>query len=366
MKVTIATGLYPPEIGGPATHTVLLESKMPQFGHEISVVPFRVSREYPKGIRHLHYFWQVYRAAKGHDIIFAQDVLSVAWPAYLASRLRRVKFVVRVPGDYAWEQSAQRFGVTDDIDMFQTKRYGFKIELLRFLQKAVVRRADAVVTPSRYFERLVVGWGIKPQNIKTIYNGVNLDIKPAGVQPVAHLQIVSAGRLVPWKGFDLLIKIMETLPAWQLVILGDGPDKDRLQSLAKEHGVQSRVHFLGSVSREEVFGWCKASTVFVLNSRFESFSYQIVEAMASGAPVVTTAVGSLPELITDGQEGRLLMSDDKDAFTKAILSTLNDKAAWGMRTRAAKEKAQVFSVEKTCASFDQLFRTLCNEKPYGN
>ena len=341
MKVLIATGLYPPEIGGPATYTVLLEKELPIRGHEVIVVPFSLSRKYPRILRHFHYCLLVMLKSREVKVIFAQDVFSVGFPALVAARLLGKRFFVRVPGDYAWEQASQRYGVEETIDEFQTKHYSLKIELLRFFQRLVVRSADVVITPSEYFKVLVTGWGVDSKKIHTIYNGVDLLIDTVSVTKPASLTMVSAGRLVPWKGFATLISVMRDLPSWNLVILGDGPDKERLLIQAQEMGVANRVHLLGSVTRSEV------ADAFVLNTEFESFSYQIVEAMAAGVPVITTNVGSLPELLTNGREGLLLRPSDEQGICDAVRSVITEKTLWKQRTQAAQRKAEQFSIRNT-------------------
>lgn len=93
---------------------------------------------------------------------------------------------------------------------------------------------------------------------------------------------------------------------------------------------------------------------FVLNTKFESFSFQIVEAMAAGVPIITTNVGSLPELIESRREGILLEPDDLDGFNESIKSVVADKTLWHDRVQQAKQKAQQFSIERTVESLCQL------------
>ncbi len=356
MKITIATGLYPPEIGGPATYTVLLEKELPLKGHEVKVIPFSLSRKLPKVVRHLHYFFLVFKATFSSDVIYAQDVGSVGLPALLAAKLTRTNFFVRVPGDYAWEQSTQRFGVTDSIDDFQSKKYGLKVGLLKFVQAQITKRADMVITPSDYFKDIVTSWGTVKKKVHTIYNGVNLDIELTQKHKPGPLTMVTAGRLVSWKGIDRLIDAMQELSVWHLVILGDGPDMEILKEKVASMSLESRVHFLGTVTREEVFGWCVAADAFVLNTHFESFSYQIVEAMYSETPVITTNIGSIPELITSGKEGILFGPDDTNAIVEGVKSVLTEKSDWAIRTKSAKEKAETFSVQRTVDSFCDLIK----------
>ena len=358
MKLLIATGLYAPEIGGPATHTKLLEEHLPALGYTVSVVPFARSRGLPKLFRHLHYTAALLRRARQVDVLFAQDTVSVGLPALLVSKLLRKPLVVRVPGDYAWEQSVQRFGVTDSIDEFQVRRQSMRVRLLQSVQSAVVRRASLVITPSVYFQTLVAGWGVAPAQNITIYNGVDLHITPAQLPALPPQTMVTSGRLVAWKGIDKLIELLVTLDDWHLTIIGDGPQRGALEQQAQSLGVADRVTFTGSISREAVFAHCVAADAFVLNTHFESFSYQVVEAMYSGSPTIVTNVGSLPELITHGVEGVLFTPDDLPALATHIRSTQTDTAVWHKRTQAAVLKVQVFTIQACIAKLDTQLQLL--------
>ncbi len=361
MRIVIATGIYPPEIGGPATHTVLMEQEMPKYGHSVFVVPFAPSRKFPKVIRHIHYFFRVCRALVKADIVFAQDVLSVGLPTCTAAFLLGKPFVVRVPGDYAWEQSAQRYGVKDSIDEFQTKKYSWQVELLRFLQTLVVKHARHVVTPSDYFNRLVCGWGVKSKNVTTIYNGVMLDteVEPMS-KPHAPLAI-SVGRLVPWKGFKVLIETMRELGDWHLYIIGSGPDRESLQAEIDRIGLHERVKLLGNIDRSDVLRWCAAADAFVLNTHFESFSYQIVEAMSVGVPIIATSVGSIPELIEHEQEGVLVRPDDVDGIRRTLQSVVSESSVWKERVERARMKTKKFDVATTSKALDELFNRIVSK-----
>ena len=74
--------------------------------------------------------------------------------------------MIRIAGDYAWEQAAQRFGVTDGIEEFQDKKYGLRVELLRWIQSFVAKNADKVITPSFYFKKVVSGWVGETRKLK--------------------------------------------------------------------------------------------------------------------------------------------------------------------------------------------------------
>src|SRR3990167_7698484 len=98
MRILIATGLYPPESGGPATYARLLEEYLPARGFGVSVLPFSRVRHLPLGVRHMAYFFRCFCMTFRADVVFAQDTVSVGLPAALATRLAGKKFLVRVPG----------------------------------------------------------------------------------------------------------------------------------------------------------------------------------------------------------------------------------------------------------------------------
>jgi glycosyltransferase involved in cell wall biosynthesis len=361
MRIALATPLYPPEIGGPATDSFTLARALTALGHSATVVPFSRVRHLPAGLRHAAYVFLVVWAARGADCIVAFDTVSVGMPARAAAWLMRKRFVVRVPGDYAWEQSVQRFHVHDSIDEFQRKRYGWHAELLRAVQRFVVRTATLVIAPSDYFRGVVTGWGVADERLLRIYLGLTVDATDA-VAPADKPEgkiLFSVGRFVPWKGFSLLLRLVARLPGWTAVIAGDGPLRGALAAQARAIGVADRVVFTGSLPHADVLGWCAAADAFVLNTSFESFSYQVLEAMLVGAPVITTTAGSLPELITDGTEGILLEPNDLDAFQAALESVARNPELWRARTHAAQARAATFSQEASTAAFISALHTVC-------
>src|SRR3989344_5996165 len=135
MRILIATGLYPPEIGGPATDAKLFEERLPRYGIEGAGVSFKTVRHLPLIIRHIAYGWKVSRAARSADLILVQDSVSTGLPVAIASFFGGKKFIIRVPGDYAWEQGTQRFGVRESLDDFQKRTYGLPVSVLRAIQR---------------------------------------------------------------------------------------------------------------------------------------------------------------------------------------------------------------------------------------
>ena len=363
-KILITTGLYPPEIGGPATYSKLLMDELPKRGYKVEVLSFSEVRHLPKLIRHISFFIKVLRLGRGFDIIYTQDPVSVGFPTMLVARTLNIPFFIRIAGDYAWEQGVQRFGVKDSLDEFsaQSSKYNFPVRFFKWIQKKVAQSANQIIVPSQYFKSVIINWGISPEKIKVIYNGIQIPENLVAKLPSdGEKMLLSVGRLVPWKGFKVLIEMMPELKReisnLKLKIVGDGPQRLELENLIRDLNLELEkdVILTGQLSREDLLKEKQKSLAFVFNTNWESFSFDTLEAMAMGLPVITTNVGSLPELIDDGESGILVTPNDKEALKNAIRKIINN---FDFRDRIIQEaylKSKNFSIQKTLDELEVLF-----------
>jgi len=352
MKILIATGLYPPEVGGPATYSKILEDKLPKRGHKVFVLPFASVRHLPKVARHLAYFLKVLREGRTADVIYAQDPVSVGLPSMLAAKILRKKFILKVVGDYAWEQFQQKKGalfVTPE--EFQTNKYDFATEVRRKIERTIAKNAKKIIVPSNYLKKIVMMWGAEEEKISVVYNAfTSKEVKESKEVLRARFKfnnptILSSARLVPWKGFDMLIEMVNEISDITLIIAGDGPDRKRLELKVKNYNLQDRVKFLGQLPQDRLFEYIKAADVFVLNTGYEGLSHQLLEVMSIGTPIITTNIGGNPEVIENVKEGILVGYNKKDELKKAIHSMLEGD----MRdtfVENAKKKLSLFGEEK--------------------
>lgn len=330
MRILVATPLFPPEIGGPATYARMLEEHLPQQGFELEIVPFASARRWPKLIRHVVYFFTILKKAKDFDVIYALDPVSVGLPASYAARLKKKIFLLRVPGDYAWEQGQIRFGVKDTLDDFveNRKKYSIFVRFLHKIQSSVAKQAEEVIVPSAYMKEIVTTWGVHPARITPIYSALfplPIEEDRASIREALGYKgtvIVSAGRLVPWKGFMTLIELLpalrEKMPDANLVIIGEGPMRARLEARAQELGLSEYVRLVPRQPKHALGAALAAADVFVLNTAYEGLSHQLLEVMQIGTPVVTTNVGGNPELIKNTVTGILVEYDNKDELIAGI------------------------------------------------
>lgn len=359
MRVLVATGLYPPEGGGPAKHTVMMETELPKHGIAVSVVPFRRVRHLPRGVRHVMYVWFLMKEAFNADIIFAQDTVSVGVPAAIAALITRRKLVVRVPGDHAWEQARQKHGISDTLEEFQHKRYGVRVEVTRALARWSVRAAHLVIVPSEYMGAIVDGWLPPGKKAKVVYNGISLPVvtqspttRPAGAF------IASLGRLVPWKGMLGVVDLVRDEPQWHAVIIGGGPESGVLRTRVADYELRDRVVLTGELSNAEALGWVATADVFVLNSSYEGLSHVLIEVMSLGVPIVATDIPGNRELIRDGVHGRLVPVGDARALHAAVHELMTDRERAHSMGERAVERAHMFDIVHTGAQLAAALKTL--------
>lgn len=361
MKLLIATPLYPPEPGGPATYVKILEDAFPEKGIEVVLAVFSRVRRYPKIVRHIAYFFMVLRSARGCDAVFALDPVSTGVPAALAARILRKPFYVKIVGDYAWEQGTQRFRVHDSLDAFVAHtNYPLFVQLLKRIQRRVALSAKKILVPSEYLKRIVAAWDVPASRIEVIPNAVaklELGTIPDTLSHVPHPRIVSIGRLVPWKGMSGLIdaveKVRETIPV-SLIIVGSGPEYASLVRTAHRKLKDSCV-FTGPLSHADTLAVLKDADVFALNTSYEGLSHLLLEALALGKPIVTTMVGGNPEVITHGENGMLVRFGECKELSETLRAVLLDAPLRERLSQAALERASAFSVEALVARTAAVF-----------
>lgn len=359
MKLVIATPLYPPEIGGPATYVSLLEQGFPEKGITVEVVKFSAVRHLPKIIRHYAFYRRVRRAARSADAVLALDPVSVGLPALCAARGTKKPFVVKIVGDYAWEQGQQRFGVTETLDEFiRQKPSSLSVRLLQFIQTYVAQHARRVIVPSAYLKGVVTAWGVPERSIQVIYNAVSIEkigTVPEAVGLLPRPVVVSIGRLVPWKGMDRLIDGVWSArregSAAALVIVGDGPERKNLETHASRM-LKNGYVFTGQLSHPDTLAVMQAADIFVLNSSYEGLSHVLIEAVTLGACIIATDAGGNGEIIVKGN-GLIIKTGDTNMLGSDLKILIEHQDKRKLLSITARESAKRFSLDtmlsETCA-----------------
>jgi glycosyltransferase involved in cell wall biosynthesis len=231
---------------------------------------------------------------------------------------------------------------------------GVRAPLLRALEGWLPRRVDAVIAVSNEIGNRFAGRAnvhvIPPAGPAPVVRRSRDEVRAElGLAPSERL-VVSVARLHPQKDLPTLFEAVAGMPATRVVVFGDGPDEAMLRSAAP-----SNVSLMGG--RPSVADEIAAADAFVVSSRWESGPLVLLEAMALGRPVVTTAVGLAPDVVRDGETGRLVAVGDTSALCRAITEVLDDPvqaAAMGERGRNAA--AATFSAEVALDSIEHVCR----------
>jgi glycosyltransferase involved in cell wall biosynthesis len=196
--------------------------------------------------------------------------------------------------------------------------------------------------------------GVPAAKVETIHYGLD-DLPEAwGENPADDVTgriLLSTSRLVPQKGIDVAIRALPDLPDHTLVVLGEGPERARLEALASELGVRDRLFLPGRVP--DVAAWLRRAEVYVQPARWEGFGLGVLEAMLAGLPVVASNVSSLPELVVDGETGALVPPDDPDALARAVAAVRPEQGDAG-RERARAEFSVDRMASRTAALYERL------------
>ena len=294
MKVVIVSGIWPPDVGGPASHAPELADFLHGRGHEVRVVttadvppaprPYPLDwtpRRHPPGVRHFLGAGLVHRAAASADVVYSTGMIG---RSSLGSRIAGVPLVQRLAGDPAYERALRRGLTSAPLDRFQEET-GAQISVLRRVRDRALRRAARIVVPSRAFAEIVAGWGFEAEVVPHAVSASSLpDLSPNG------RTLVFAGRLVPQKAL----------------------------SVAFEAVAPAIVRLLGAQPRERVFELMRGADATLLSSDWESFGLVVAESLAVGTPVLAASAGGVGEVLEDGRNGLLVPAGDVDGLAAAI------------------------------------------------
>ena len=337
MRVVVVTGIWPPDPGGPASHAPALAGFLAGRGHEVEVVTTAdaapASRGYPvhwvsrrSAFRHLRCALLIRKRGALADAVYATSMVR---RAALGAALARRPLVVKLVSDEVFERATRSGRYTGTLDEFQAAG-GARLRALRWARNTALRRASHIFCPSAYLQEVALGWGLEPGRVSVLPNPApELPPLPSREELRAELGLdgavlAFAGRLGPQKALGVALQAVATVPGVTLAIAGDGPDRGELERRARELGLADRARFLGSVPREQVLRLFRATDASVLSSAWENFPHTVVEALAVGCPVIATAVGGVPEVVRDGENGLLVPPGDPEALAGAIRRFFDD------------------------------------------
>jgi glycosyltransferase involved in cell wall biosynthesis len=399
----LAESFYPPFVGGLEKHAHLLLSKLVSAGMDVTVLTRKmdptspahevfknvpIHRIPPVGILKgkgwnalgpllsllVRVTYLLLRHAKRYDVVMVSGVRVLSIPAVLVSKVLHKPCVIR---------SGSPIELQEAISTESLKKMGFPgvkvlLRILRNIRNGVLRRADCLVAISGEIRQQYLGIGVDSRRIAEIPNGAD----PSVFRPVTEADkfrlrqefslpddqaiFVFTGRLARMKGVMTLIHIWNEMvrryPKIHLLYVGSGKRsvdscEDELKAFIRENNLEAYVTLAGEVS--SVHEYLQASDVFVFPSDYEGFGSALLEALFCGLPAIAANVGAAPQLIRDGEYGRLVAPKDPSELRSAIVWMLERRDRWRvMGAHAATAVKEKYSIDNEARQYVDLFDDL--------
>ncbi len=368
-KLFVASGIFHPEPGGPATYLTTILPALQELGWQPRVLtfgepgaddyPYPVTRiaRVPYLIRQARYALAARKHLAWADLVYAH---TIDLPLLGSPEVPRV---IKVVGDQAWERCIRRGWIRADcrIDEFQAFGGDWRVRWQKASRSRQVAALDAVIVPSQYLKRMVTAWGVDQGKVHVIYNALppmqplretlaeirsqlNWDDRPT---------LLTVVRLQRWKGVDHLIEALRQLPDLRLVVVGDGPDRPRLAELAAPLG--DRVIFKGRLDRNRVHRLMRAADALALYSGYEGLSHTLLESLRLETPVLASDIGGNPEIIRHGVNGVLVPYVDIAALQHGIMELLERRYELAANSQVGLDR---FRLDTMATRTDALLRSL--------
>ena len=374
MRVLIVSGIWPPDVGGPASHAPDVAQFLRGRGHDVEVVttadappaarpyPVRaVPRRHRVGVRHYRGAALVHRRARDADVVYTTGMFG---RSAVGSALARKPYVVKLTADPAFERSRRRGFVEGDVDDFQVHGGGPAVALLRFARDVELRHAAHVFTPSAYLRELAVEWGVAPERVSVLPNPSPV-VAELGQRDELRRKfglngatLAFAGRLTAQKSLGRALEAVAGADGVKLVIAGEGPERELLQTRAGELGIGDRVTFLGAQPRERIVELFHAADATILSSSWENFPHTVVEALAVGTPVLAMQAGGVAEVVHDGVNGLLVAAGDTAALGEAVRRYFADDELRERLRGAAAASVAEYVPEVVFGELEQTLRRI--------
>ena len=376
MRVLVVSGIWPPDVGGPASHAPDVASFLRERGHDVEVVitapaapatqPYPVhwvARSLPKGVVHVRTALEIARRAAHADVVYTTGMFG---RSSLGAGLARRPYVVKLTADPAFERARRRGIVGGNVDEFQGDAGGASVRMLRFARDAELKHAAHVFTPSSYLRELAVSWGVDPGRVSVLPNPApSLPELP----PREELResfglhgpsLAFAGRLTAQKSLRVALEAVAAVDGVELLIAGEGDERAAIERDIAELGLGGRVRLLGAQPRARVVELFAAVDASILSSSWENFPHTVVEALAAGTPVLATATGGVAEVVHEEENGLLVPVGDVGALAGAIRRFFDDDE---LRRRLRAASAGSVADYAPDRVFTQLEETLLRTLP---
>lgn len=350
MDILITVGIFPPDIGGPASFVPKIAKYLINKGHNVKIIclsdkehltfkddinVIRINRNSPIIFRWLKTIVKIYSNSKKSDLIF---VNGLGTETTIANLFIRKKVIRKIVGDPVWERVYNKNLIDESFDDFQENNHGLSISLQKMIRNWSINKSNLIITPSQHLKNFIDKIGFD-KNIFVINNGVNIEQHNKVVLENNIIQLLVVSRLVSQKNIDSIIKAVKVMENENIIlnIVGDGSEINNLKLLVKKYELDKKINFIGKIENTKLNEYLKNADIFIQASNYEGLPHSILEAMNFEIPILSTDVGGCSVLLNKGERGYIIpMPVSEVEISEGIRTIINNKNEAKSKAKLAK------------------------------
>ena len=351
MDILITVGIFPPDIGGPASFVPKISKYLINKGHNIKIIclsdkehldykdefsVIRINRNLPIISRWFKTIVKIYNVSKKSDLIF---VNGLGTEATIANLFSRKKVIRKIVGDPVWERVYNKKLINESFDDFQENKHGIFISLQKIIRNWSINKSNLIITPSQHLKTFINKIGVD-NKILVINNGVTIQETNNKVFQNSIIQLLVVSRLVTQKNIDSIIKAVKVMENEGIIlnIVGDGSEINNLKNLVENYELEEKVNFIGKIENAKLNEYLSNADIFVQASNYEGLPHSILEAINYEIPILSTEVGGCSVLLNKGERGYIIpLPISETGISDGIRTIINNKKEAMSKAKVAKE-----------------------------
>ena len=321
MNILITVGIFPPDVGGPASFVPKITNHLINMDNKVKIIcladeenllledeldVLRIRRSTYLPIRWFKTISLIIKYGKESDILF---VNGLGVEAAIANLFLRKKIVRKIVGDPVWERFYNKKRTSETFDDFQNLKHNLNVRIQKLIRNWSISSSEIVITPSDHLKEFINRTNPKTEVLK-INNGIEITEFKRNKTPPHEFNILINSRLVVQKNIHLVIEAMGSVKNLDinLKIIGEGGEFARLEDLITNLEIQNRVKMIGKVENNLISEYLKTSNLFIQASDYEGLPHSILEAINYEVPILSTEVGGCKDLLDNGDRGFIISS----------------------------------------------------------
>src|SRR5210317_977648 len=350
MNILITVGIFPPDVGGPASFVPKITNHLINMDNKVKIIcladeenllledeldVFRIKRSTYLPIRWFKTISLIIKHGRKSDILF---VNGLGVEAAIANLYLRKKIVRKIVGDPVWERFYNKKRTFETFDDFQNLKQNLYVRIQKLIRNWSISSSEVVITPSDHLKEFINRINPKTEVLK-INNGIEITEFKRSKAPLHEFNILINSRLVVQKNIHFVIEAMGSIKNLDvnLKIIGEGGEFERLEDLITNLNIQNKVKMIGKVENNLISEYLKTSNLFIQASDYEGLPHSILEAINYEVPILSTEVGGCKDLLDNGDRGFIISSPpNKYQIAESINFIINNSTSAHQKALKAK------------------------------